>query len=108
MQSRGSGGLSGGNLGEAKAWAEQRRQEGSSGCESRIGVMRAKGSGELGKIKGMKLSVFLFIRLLISHPHFKQLVQYFSRTFPHPPLLYFVALDSGSDSRYVRRQGREI
>lgn len=66
--------------------------------ESRIGVRKAKGSGDPLRIKGTKLPVSPFIRLLILHPHLHNL--YSSTHLLH----YTVTLDSGSKAGYVRRQ----
>ena len=72
----------------------------------RIGFRRAKGGVKTGRIKGTKC------QFLSSPDH-----RFRTRTctacilaalFPTRPLHYTVALDSGSEARYVRRQGRGL
>ena len=54
----------------------------------------------------MEVQLFSLIRLLILHLHLHNL--YLAALSPTHPLHYTVALDSGSEARYVRRQGRGL
>ncbi len=86
--------------------------ESDRGQGSSKGIKGPKGSGEDKEDRG--LSLFPFIRLVIlhlhtSHPHL-HLVMYIAfilAVSTHSPH-YTVALDSGSEARYERRQGRGL
>ena len=67
------------------------------------GIRRAGGPW---RIKKTEVPVFSLIRLLILHLHLHSL--YSAALFPTHPLHYPVALDCGSEARYVRRQGRGL
>ena len=77
-----------------------------SGYGSRIGIRKAMGPWRIKEDEG---SCFFPHQIIDLVPHFFVLTStqlYFSRT--HPPLHDTFALDSGSEARYVRRQGRGL
>ena len=71
--------------------------------QSRVGEKDRAGvrAGELWKIKRMEVPVSSLIRLLILHLHLHLHSLYLAALFPTHPLHYTVALDSGSEARYV-------
>ena len=88
-----------GEKGRADARARFELEESRPGGDK--GVRRAG-----GPIKRMEVPVSSLIRLLTLHLHLHSL--YLAAHFPAHPLYYTVALDSGSEARYVRRQGRGL
>ena len=105
------------NFGEAE---EQGRVEEKDRADARAGYgsKRSRPEGEKGArraggpwmIKRREVPVSSLIRLLILHLHLHLHLHnlYLAALFPTHPLHYTVALDSESEARYVRRQGRGL
>ncbi len=97
------------SLGEVKVSAEQGRRKGPNGCGSRIGSGEQKGSKEqrgATEDKEERVTSLSLHQIIDSHRTYI-CTACTSAALTHP-LHYAVALDSGSEARYVCRQGRGL